>query len=134
MDTISPTRSNRVLIVVDDLFFSARIGETARQLGAAVTYVRDTDELDERLRLEVPALVIVDLGLMKTDPIAVIERLKAHPDTRSVPMIAYGSHVNHDLMAQAASAGCEQVLPRSAFSQRLPGLLRAAIGEGGNTA
>lgn len=128
MHTNPQTGNNRILVVVDDLFFSAKIGETARQLGVVATFVSNVEELDERMRQGTPALIVVDLGLMNTDPIAVIERFKEHPDTQEIPVIAYCSHVNQDLMARAASAGCDQVLPRSAFSQRLPGLLRAVIG------
>lgn len=123
MDTTS-----HLLVVTDDLFFSAKIGETARQVGVSAVFVSDGDELDARIQQAAPALIMVDLGLMKADSISLIERLKQHPLTRTIPVIAYGSHVDHDLMARAARAGCDQVLPRSAFSQRLPGLLRAALG------
>lgn len=41
----------------------------------------------------------------------------------SVPVIAYGSHVDRERLAAAEAAGCRDVLPRSAFFSRLPELL-----------
>lgn len=41
----------------------------------------------------------------------------------SVPVIAYGSHVDRERLAAAEAAGCRAVLPRSAFFSRLPDLL-----------
>jgi len=43
----------------------------------------------------------------------------------SVPVIAYGSHVDRERLAAAEAAGCRAVLPRSAFFSRLEELLTA---------
>ncbi|CAN5204976.1 hypothetical protein BH18ACT4_BH18ACT4_15770 [soil metagenome] len=37
--------------------------------------------------------------------------------------IGFGSHVDHELLAAAAAAGCDEVLPRSQFFRRLPVLV-----------
>jgi hypothetical protein len=37
--------------------------------------------------------------------------------------IGFGSHVDHDLLDAARAAGCNEVLPRSAFFRRLEELL-----------
>jgi len=39
-------------------------------------------------------------------------------------IIGFLSHVQGDLKLRAQEAGCDMVLPRSAFSQNLPQLLR----------
>jgi hypothetical protein len=39
-------------------------------------------------------------------------------------VIGFLSHVQGDLQQKAHEAGCDMVLPRSAFSQNLPQLLR----------
>ena len=59
-------------------------------------------------------LVIVDLSRP-----GVLEVL---PDI-GAPTVGFGSHVDRALLAAAADAGCQQVLPRSAFFSRLPDLL-----------
>jgi hypothetical protein len=41
-------------------------------------------------------------------------------------VLAYGAHVDKELLATAEAAGCTEVLPRSQFFNRLPGLLAPA--------
>ncbi len=43
-----------------------------------------------------------------------------------VRVIAYGSHVDRELLAAASAAGCDEVLPRSQFFRRLPDLVAGA--------
>ena len=59
-------------------------------------------------------LVVVDLSRA-----GVLEAL-AHVDART---IGFGSHVDHELLAAAREAGCDEVLPRSRFFARLGDLL-----------
>ena len=62
-------------------------------------------------------VVVVDLG--KLGVLEVLADLVAG-DAR---VIAYGSHVDRQLLAAAQAAGCREVLPRSQFFSRLPQLL-----------
>ena len=71
-----------------------------------------------------PALMILDLNCTAIDPLRLIGALKSDPATAKVPLIGYLSHVQGELKVQAQQAGCDTVLPRSAFSQNLPQLLR----------
>ena len=41
-----------------------------------------------------------------------------------IRIIGFLSHIQGDLKAKAVEAGCDTVMPRSAFSQNLPNLLR----------
>jgi hypothetical protein len=53
--------------------------------------------------------------------------LRADHATRSIHVIGFYSHVDRELREAALAAGLDQVLPRSAFTVRLPALLE---GEG----
>ena len=44
-----------------------------------------------------------------------------------VRVVAFGSHVDKELLATASSAGCDLVLPRSQFFSRLPELVGGPI-------
>ena len=44
------------------------------------------------------------------------------------PFLAFGSHVDTQALADAESAGCDQVMPRSKFSNELPRLLAHYFG------
>lgn len=118
---------HKILVFVDDLFFSAKIGEVIRQLGGKPVITADMDGVPERLGQEGAAAIIVDLSLMGTDAVEIIAQLKQQPDTMDVPMMAFGQHTSPALLARASEAGCEQVMPRSDFVKRLPEFLEASM-------
>lgn len=115
-----------ILAAVDDLFFSVKITETARKVGATVRFVKTDKELlaaaDEDG--EKPSLIIVDLNSAAMKPIATVAKLKADKDLKKTSVIGYLSHVQGELKQKAHEAGYDMVLARSAFSQNLPNLLR----------
>jgi DNA-binding NarL/FixJ family response regulator len=108
-----------VLVIVDDLLFRVKIEAAAAHAQVALTVLSDAGAPPERSW----RFVIVDLNLSSADPIDAVRRLRrAAPD---VPIIGYCSHAQAALRARAHEAGCSEVLPRSAFVQRLPALLLA---------
>ncbi len=112
-----------ILAAVDDLFFSVKITETARKVGAGVRFVKSDKELFEAA-VEKPSLIIMDLNSAAMKPIPSIVKLKADPDLKKTSVIGYVSHVQGELKQRAHEVGCDMVLARSAFSQNLPNLLR----------
>ncbi len=113
----------KILAVVEDIFFLAKIQQTARQLGITVESVAP-DALQEKLGQKVPSAILLDLNHRSGKAIAVLEGLKDNPASRSIPVVAFLSHVQTDLAQAARAAGCERVMARSAFSQQLPMLLQ----------
>lgn len=115
----------RILVAVEDLFFLAKIQETARQLGIKIHVVKSAAEVVEQARTAPPpSLVIFDLNGSATKPIATIAQLRATPELKRVALLGFVSHLQADLKLQAQQAGCDLVMPRSAFSQNLASLLR----------
>jgi DNA-binding NarL/FixJ family response regulator len=113
----------QVLALVDDLFFQAKILETAKHLGIAVRTSTTSDALLAEIAKETPKLVIVDLNARGT-PLRAIE--KVHAGQPGLPLIAFLSHVQTDLAQQARAAGCTQVMPRSQFTHDLATILAQA--------
>ena len=111
-----------VLAFIDDLFFQAKLLETAKQLGVEFRACCTLDALKSELTRSAPNLAIVDLNA-KSDPFAAIEQLKLQ--TPTVPVIAFVSHVQLDLIERARAAGCE-VMPRSKFTRELATILARA--------
>src|SRR5688572_30858356 len=118
-------RSKMVLCVVDDLIFSVRISTAARALGTETFFERNPDQVISRIREKQPSLVILDLNGTKLRPLDVIAAMKSDPALRSIPTLGYVSHVQTDLIVAARAAGIDEVLARSAFSERLGEILRA---------
>jgi CheY-like chemotaxis protein len=107
---------------MDDLFFQMKLAETAKHLGVDVK-VAATGEALQALLEPPPKLLIVDLN-SRSQPIAAIQRLRA--DKNAVRVVAFLSHVQTELAAQARAAGCDEVMPRSVFTQNLATILAVA--------
>src|SRR5258707_11978937 len=112
----------KVVALMDDLFFQMKLAETAKQLGVEVKVATNGEALIGLMESE-PKLVIVDLNA-RSQPLQAIEKLRqAH---RNVRVVGFLSHVQRELAAQAQAAGCDEVLPRSSFTQNLATILSAA--------
>jgi CheY-like chemotaxis protein len=118
--------NSRIFAFVDDLFFAAKIQETARKLNVKVEFAKSDKDLAERMQQngeEKPSLIIFDLNNANAKPLTLIPKLKAKLK-KGTSIIGFLSHVQGDLKQKAHEVGCDMVLPRSAFSQNLPNLLR----------
>jgi CheY-like chemotaxis protein len=112
-----------VIAVVDDLFFASKIRGTAEQSAVTVSFPRRVDALIETALRDQPQLIICDLHATRIDPIELAKQLKADERLRSIPLLGFFSHLQTELQQQAERAGFDQVIPRSAFTRRLPDIL-----------
>jgi len=117
----------RIFCFIEDLFFLAKIQETARKLGVKVEFVKgDKDSVAKLTDLpdaEKPALLVFDLNNLNAKPMTLIPKFKAKLK-KATSIIGFLNHLQGELKAKALEAGCDTVMPRSAFSQSLPSLLR----------
>ncbi len=121
----------RVFCFIDDLFFHAKIRETAKMVGIKVEFVKTDKEQIERViavAAEHPLLVVVDLNNLNAKPIPLIKKLRPKLSKGS-SLIGFVSHVQGELKMEAQEAGCDVVMPRSAFSSNLPNILRRYLDE-----
>jgi CheY-like chemotaxis protein len=112
----------RVVALMDDLFFQMKLAETAKQLGVEVKVAANGEALMVLMESQ-PKLVIVDLNA-RNHPIQTIEMLR-HV-RKDVRVVGFLSHVQTELAALAQAAGCDEVMPRSAFTQNLSAILSVA--------
>ena len=108
--------TGRISIVVDDMFFTAKIRAAAAVCGREIEVVKSLEQL-EKLIDDPPSLVIVDLNSDRLNPLGALEFLKAR--LSGVSVIGFLSHVQVDLKQAAERTGCDYVIPRSMFSMKL---------------
>ncbi len=117
----------RIFCFIEDLFFQAKINETARKLGIKVEFLKGDKDAVTRLietpDAERPALVVFDLNNLNAKPLTLIPKFKAK-FKKATSIVGFLNHLQGDLKLKAVEAGCDSVMPRSAFSQSLPNLLR----------
>jgi CheY-like chemotaxis protein len=119
-------KKKRVLAVLEDLFFTVKINESAKRAGLAVEFARSEPDAIAGAKTK-PALIIIDLNARSVDPLKLIGRLKSDDETKAISLLGYVSHVQGELKQQAQDAGCDMVLARSAFSQNLLQILRRHV-------
>jgi CheY-like chemotaxis protein len=112
-----------VVAYLDDIFFQAKISETAKHLGAELRFCASPDALAAEIAKSKPDLLLVDLNA-RANPFDAISRAKS--EAPGVPIIAFLSHVQTELAERARAAGCDEVMPRSKFTRDLATILAGA--------
>ena len=112
----------RVVAVVSDLFFVARIREVARLAGVPLVFARSNGEIDAALA-EGARLVLLDLtgNFDYAEIFAALERATPPP-----PVLAYTTHALAR-QTQPWHARCGRVVTKETLTQELPALLREGI-------
>jgi PleD family two-component response regulator len=115
-----------IVCAVDDLIFSVKISTAAKALGVGVYFERTPGHIVSTVREKRPSLVILDLNSSRLAPMAVIAALKADPELKDTRTLGYVSHVDSGTIDAARQAGIDEVLARSAFTQKLGEILVSA--------
>ncbi len=107
--------AKRIVAVLADLIFTVKIGDAATRAGISAEFAKTQE--DALQRAPGAAAVILDLDFVTP---ALIAQLKA----AGIPMVGYVSHVHTDVIQRAKESGCETIMARSAFVQKLGELLQ----------
>jgi hypothetical protein len=111
----------RVVAVVRDLFFVARIRETARLAGVPLDFARTPEELTAALATP-PRFVLLDLTA-GFDYARLFESLQAGGRP---PVLGFTTHALAR-QTQPWHGRCERVITKEALTQELPALLRDGV-------
>ena len=118
----SQPTATRVIAIVSDLFFVARIRETARLAAVPLVFARSPVEIETALA-DGARLVLLDLtgGFDYAAVFAALERASSPP-----PVLGYTTHT---LARQTQSwhARCGRVITKETLTQELPELLREGL-------
>ena len=104
--------------MVTDLFFVARIRETARLAGVAVSFAKSQAEV-ERAVAPPPRLALVDLN-------AALDIDRALDALAGVPVIGYTTHAAA-ARTKVWHQRCDRVVTQETLTRALPDLLRRGM-------
>jgi DNA-binding response OmpR family regulator len=102
------------LVLSDDLLDSSRIAGHVRAVGMEAVTCRDANAVLLALGRQ-PALALLDLH----NPGLAIETIVPALREAGARVVGFGSHVDVARLKGARAAGCDEVLPRSAFFEGL---------------
>jgi len=112
-----------VLIVEDDEDTRELMGFLLDTCGFEVALARTGEEALALLSERPPAVITIDIGLPGINGLELARRVRQHPATRDVPMIAVTGWAAERDVARARDAGCDVVLTKPCS----PETLRAEI-------
>ena len=116
-----------VLALVNDLLFATRIADAVRGQGGEPVLAATADEFRQGLE-RWPVLILLDLHAIPSDQwLLEVRRAKALPQSKLIPIYAFGSHVDTETLKLARQAGCDHVWARSRFVEELPQVVAAAM-------
>ena len=116
-----PDAAAVVLAVVKDLFFVARIRETARLAEVPLVLAHSADEV-EALTPRHPRFALVDLTAAFD-----YERIFHTLETAAVPVLGFTTHALAR-QTQPWHGRCERVVTKETLTAELPALLREGVG------
>ncbi len=112
-----------VLCLVRDLMDRVKIEGAASGLNFDLAFVSSTEKFLEKISELVPSVIILDLDLNQYS-IPILDKLKVTEKLVNVPKVGFYQHTNTENAIMAKDSGCDIILMRSVFSERLPGILK----------
>ena len=124
---IDPVSYPIVHVLVSDPFFWEKVEGTLRALEKRPLSPDWERDVFEQVVVDPGVGMVLDLEDDRFDALGLLRKLHAHDSTQGVPVLAYCSHLRHDLIQAARELGAE-VVPRSTFAANLVRLLMDLAG------
>jgi DNA-binding NarL/FixJ family response regulator len=106
-----------IVLLTNDLMFQSRISGAVKAAGKSIMVQRAVESASSRIDSpETVEMVLIDLSLPLELASAVPAIRLAFPKSR---ILAYGAHVDVDRLAEAETAGVDQVLTRGQLDRDL---------------
>lgn len=123
---MSDAAPSSVLVVDDNLLFSAGLMTALKRLGFGVAIVDLPSRVLSRARELQPVAILLNLAARSLDSPSRVQELKAEPSLSAIPVIGFCGHMETALIAAGRAAGCDLVVANSAVSASLDDVLRRA--------
>ena len=114
-----------IVLLSGDLMCSSRVAAAASQLGLPCATAMSVAALDGRL-VDGTRLVLIDLSTMGVVPSTLVPKIRTALPARP-QIVAFGPHVQGELLEEAETSGCDVVVSRGEFFARLPELLARGV-------
>ena len=125
---VQPTVAQQrpILALVNDLFFTLKIRDTAKAAGFPVHFAGNSQEFLDCFRKTRPALVIADLTLDGVDVAALFEQLSADARQAPLPILGYTTHADWKRTGPLHDR-CTKVVTKDTLSRSLTELIQQLI-------
>lgn len=109
---VGPGRGELVLVADDDDDIRDLLAAQLRRWGYRVTTACDGEQALQRVRLETPELVLLDVGMPKVDGLTVIAQLRDSPVTALIPVLLLTALGRGSDVAAGLAAGADDYVKK----------------------
>ena len=117
----------KILLVEDNEMNRDMLARCLQRRGYGVLIAPDGAEGVAQAQAEVPDLILMDMSLPVLDGWEATRRLKATPETRSIPVIALTAHAMSGDREKAIEAGCDDYDTKPVEFNRLLAKIEALL-------
>ena len=97
----------KILLIEDNEMNRDMLSRRLQKQGYEIVLAVDGEEGLAKAQTEAPALILMDMSLPGIDGWEATRRLKAAPQTQTIPVIALTAHAMSDDREKALAAGCD---------------------------
>jgi CheY-like chemotaxis protein len=110
----------KVLVVEDDPTHLKLVSLVLSAAGHKVNPAEAAEVALSAIKNEKPEVILLDLGLPGMDGLMLLQKLKADPEVRDIPVVAVTSYPDRFKKNEAMAAGCEAYLIKPIDTRKLP--------------
>ncbi len=107
-----------ILVAVSDIFFYTKIRDAFLPQGYRLERLRNAETLIEKAQEHRPIGMIINMNDDRLNAQEILKGLKAHPDTQSLPILAFANHEEIQTWKAAQELGIQKIVSRNEFSAR----------------
>lgn len=108
----------KILIIEDDPLMSRMYQKIFTFEGYEVEMARDGEEGIEKVRAGKPTLILLDIMMPKMNGLQVLEKLKADPDTKAIPVVMLTNLAGQQDAETALAKGAVKYIVKSEYEPK----------------
>ena len=120
----------KVLVVEDNEMNRDMLSRRLQRRGYEVIISVDGEDGVNKARSDSPDIILMDMDLPILDGWAATRKLKAAPETQSIPVIALTAHAMAGDREKALEAGCDDYDTKPVEFSRLTAKIETLLGKG----
>lgn len=120
-----------ILVAVTDIFFYTKVRDALLPKGYRLERARKQDDIANKTSELSPSAVILNMNDDHLNAFHALETLKADPQWKTIPTLAFANHEEVDTWNRAKSMGVTKIVSRNEFSARTKELVEEIINGSG---
>ena len=112
-----------ILVAITDLFFYTKVRDAFRQPDYQLEKARTQQDIVDKALSANPGVIIFDMNDLTLNAFQALEKLKADPQLKGIPTLAFANHEEVDTWNRAKALGVTKIVSRNEFSARTRALV-----------